>query len=85
MNKSSSHYNPEDKKSTNGIDAKPCSILHKPVLKEIIPSNTMRDEFPTKVTFKLSNYLYIVDLSHNYYRKLIKMLTLSLINERSFL
>ena len=58
VNKSLSHYNPEDKKGRNGIDAKPSSFLHKPVLKEIIPSNTMRDEFPTNVTFKLSNYLW---------------------------
>ena len=30
-------------------------------------------------------YEHIIDLSHNYYSKLIKVLTLSLISEKSFL
>lgn len=59
MNKSFKSLQSRRQKSRNGIDAK-TSVLHstqKLVLKEIIPSNRMRDEFPTNVTFKLSNYL----------------------------
>lgn len=45
----------------------------------------MRDEFPTMSHLSLVIIYKHIDLSHNYYRKLVKMLTLSLINEKSFL
>lgn len=68
VNKFSRHYNLEDKKKKrNGTDTRPCSILYKQVVKEIILLTHQEMNFQQMSHLNLVIiYKHIIDLSHNY-------------------